>query len=246
MLTTVKRISLIATIALSLAIPFSGQAALLLDGGFETSQLTSPWQFEKYDGDGASLEKNGALVRGQQALKLTGHSDDNELYTVVYQHVAVDDVNFSHGDNIFLEGLIGHLAGSPMGGANVAYIEIAFAHRDNDYRAVDFNNVAQSSYLTSSSATGVFIDAKTTTIKIPKLVLSETVTSIRVAVSFFRGIQSSPDAVAFATSAVQQNLSDTGSAWFDDLKLSKVPESGTLALLFLGLAGIGFARPKKA
>ena len=225
MLPTVKRISLIATIALSLAIPFSGQAALLLDGGFEVNEAPS-WIL----GAAASLESSpNTLVNDTQALTLSGNDEFNNLYSVAYQHVAVDGVDFSIGDKIFLEGLIGHLAGSAMGGGSAAYIEIGFAFQDNDFNAVDFGNVAQSFYLNSLSATDVFINAKTTTIEIPSLVLGQAVSSIRVAVSFF-----------------QPNLSSAGTAWFDDLKLSKAPEPGTFALLFLGLAGISLARPKKA
>lgn len=110
------------------------------------------------------------LINDTQALKLFGTFNNNR-FSVAYQDVAVDGVDYSVGDEIFLEGLIGHLSNDALAGSKRACIEIAFTYIDNGINIVGFFNLSPSSFLDSSSATDLFINMRTPTIDIPSLAL---------------------------------------------------------------------------
>lgn len=194
-------------------------AGLLIDGGFEKDGIPD-WETVGQ----VTVETSPAtLINDTQALKIFGNFASQSPFSVASQLIAVDGIDFSIGDKILLTGLIGHLSDDALEGNNRAYIEVGFASATQ----IDFVNLAQSAFLTPNSITDLFIDVETPSIEIPDLVFGQDVAFIRVAAVFF-----------------QDNSSDLGAAWFDDLSLRKVPTPTTLAFLSIGLVGLFFARRK--
>ena len=199
----------------SLAVLLSPMAAVagLIDGGFEGGiGGSTPWGVC----GGTGLETD-APISGSQSLLLSGDNGDCGGFSVAFQFVAVDGSHFSVGDEIFLEGLIEFLDG----GINPAYIEIAFA-TGFDNSQVDFGGAALSDFFFTPGS----YHASTSIISIPELVFGAPTAYIRVAAAL----------ITFG------DFNDAPTALVDDLRLVKVPEPGTLALLGIGLFGMGFAR----
>lgn len=194
-----------------LLISFSSNSAVLLNGDFEDG--LNNWETF----GNVSVESMPAtLVNGTQALKMFGSFNPNLPFTVTSQYIAVDGTDYSVGDEIFLQGLIGHLSSDPLAGPNTAYIEIAFAFDDISINSVDFSNAVTSEFFDSTFATDTFFEVSTPSISIPDLVLGQATAFIRVATAVFQ-----PDGTS------------TGSAWFDDIELNKVSSPNTLAVTLL-------------
>lgn len=228
MLWVVKRNWMVVKCAIMLSMSVTAQAGLLQDGGFEEPRASTPWDLF----GNAFLETTPTtLVEGTQSLKLFGNFGNQfGPFSVAFQYVAVDGTDFSVGDEIILEGLIGHLDNDALEGDNIAFIEIAFAFATTN-NATDFVNAFESPFLNSNSGTDTYFSVATPRAIIPEKVLGEDIGFIRVAAAFN-----------------QQNSGDIGAAWFDNLSLRTVPvpEPGTIALVGLGLAGLGYRRYKAA
>jgi hypothetical protein len=201
--------------AIMFCMSITAQAGLLQDGGFEDPLASTPWDLF----GNATLETApSTLIEGTQAVKLDGNDGDvNGVFSVAFQFVALG-TDFSVGDKIILDGLMGHLSSDPLSGANNAYIEIAFSNAMTN-AGTDFSNLFQSPFLDSGFATDTYFSVSTSIATIPGKVLGVDIEYIRVA------------------AALRQNdPSDQGVAWFDNLSLRTVPEPGTIALFGLGLA----------
>jgi hypothetical protein len=190
--------------------------AVLLDGGFEQPANTSDWEFC----GGADFDST-TPISGSQSLLLSGDNGSCGGFSVAFQFVAIDDSAFSVGDEIYLQGIIEYLTGS----INPVYIEIAFS-KGLDLLDVDFDNAVRTDDI---SVAGLY-QVQTSRVFIPDEVLGESAAYIRVA----------------AALRTDSNQNSFNTALFDDLKLVTVPEPSIIALFGLGLAGLGFARRKKA
>ena len=218
-----KMIGLITASVIMLCVASASSASLIIDGGFEVDGIPS-WTLV---GEASAEIAPSTLVNGSQALKLFGDFGTTNEFTVASQFIAVDGINLMIGDEVWLEGLIGHLSGDALEGINLAYIEVAIV---NIFGGIDFTNLAQSAFLNASSPTDVFLEVMTPKIEIPNIVMGDAVGFVRVAAVFYQ--ENRVTGVDF----------DNGAAWFDDLRLNVVPSPSTLALFILGFSGLLLAR----
>jgi hypothetical protein len=195
------------------------EAELILDSDFEQSTSLSPvgpWTsfgIAKPDEDAPGID---ASVEGSETLKLNGDSDTN-VFSGVFQDIAVDGVNLKPSYQVELAGIVGHLSSDPIVGLNEAYFEITFV----DSMGAEFGELRSVS-IDANSATDQYFELQTVAGFVPA-----SASAVRVKAVF-----------------VQPNAA-VGAAWFDNMSLIvAVPEPNS-AILFSVAVFLGMHRRRQ-
>lgn len=215
-----KFLGMASAVLMVTAFAAAAHADVLEDGDFEANPNTAWATFGNAFPDEPAPGID-AGVEGAETLKMFGNFSSFENFTGAFQDVAVDGTDFSVGDLIVVRGLVGHLGGDALAGANRAFLEITFFDPGGLGEFGFGDNTSQD--LDASSATDQYFSFETTTAVIPV-----EAQFVRVKAVF-----------------IQQADNAGGAAFVDNVTLSQVPEPGSASLLAFGLLGVLAKRRRK-
>ena len=227
----IQRFSKLLVLLFCTFFTLSAQSSLLLDGNFEENAINTPWSFTPT----ATLTTTSP-ISGSQSLLLSNANVADNGFIVAFQTIALDGSDFVVGDEIFLSGLAQLISSqTPLGRI---FMEIAFRDDTNDavknVNGIDFANAVFTEVIFSSTGSELF---STPSIVIPEMLTFDDGTTITTAAT--RGIR-----IALAMGPVN-GIDGLTEVLFDEVRLQKVPEPSTIALLGLSLLFLG-TRFKKA